>query len=78
MFSALMISASEAIVSMRRMFTLCNIFFVFGHISSSFTWKLRLSSVDSRKLTELEVGRMRMREEVRPWLTETGLTHWAV
>ena len=46
-----------------------------------FTWKLRLSSVDSRKLTELEVGRMTLREEVRPWprLTSTWLlTHWAV
>ena len=40
-----------------------------------FTLKLRLSSVDSRKLTELEVGRMTMREEMRSWLTETGLTH---
>ena len=39
-----------------------------------FSWSLRLDSVNSSKLTELEVGRMR--EAVRPWLevttTETG------
>ena len=41
-----------------------------------FTWNLRLSSVDSCKLTELEVGRMR--QEVRAWMevtrAETGFT----
>ena len=34
-----------------------------------FSWSLRLNSVDSSKLTELEVWRMR--EAVRPWLEVT-------
>ena len=37
--------------------------------AGSFSWSLRLNSVESSKLTELEVWRMR--EAVRPWLEVT-------